>query len=226
MIVIRWALRLEEGPIYSGFIRKQRFLIAVSIALTCINLLGLTFETINVLGNSARITHPEYAIKILWIFWALAYVQYVVWFRDAKLWHLFIGTISSDAEASLGRKIVKEDVPIWAKNQLESGIRPQLPPDTNSKISYVPKFCRVHGDGNDRKRSADLEVVAYAWLPHQKGEVSNGPLRYEREIESSEWTKTFFKAAVIVLLTRRFTLEYFLPFVVGIFPVVVWLIRI
>ena len=215
---------MDNEHIRAGFVRNRRFLIAVSIALACFNVLGMRFTELTIVGNTATIDHPEYVTPLAWIVWGWAFAQYIVWYRDVGAWREFRQAIVHNCEQRLGRKVATEPIPQWLTTQLLNELRPSLPSGpTLPDIRIIAEFSRIHGDGERVERAADIEASAYARLPEQRGEARVGPVRFEREIGASEWREYMVASSVWVFLTRRFTLEYFAPFLIGAMPVVMWL---
>jgi hypothetical protein len=214
---------MNNEHMHAGFARNRRFLIAVSLALACVSVLGLRFTELTILGNTAPIDHPEYVTPLAWIVWAWAFAQYIVWYRDVGAWREFLQAVVDDCEQRLGRKVASEPIPQWVEVDLRSNLGPSLPASQDrSTIRVVAEFARMHGDGVRVVRAADIEASAYARLPEQRGEARAGPIRFEREIGAGEWRKHMVGGAVRVFLTRRFTLEYFAPYLIGAMPLAVW----
>jgi hypothetical protein len=71
-----------EDLLYSGFVRRRRYLIAISVSVALVKYLGLELPEIDVLGNKAVVHHPERVIQVGYVLWIIALWVYVQWFND------------------------------------------------------------------------------------------------------------------------------------------------
>jgi hypothetical protein len=209
---------VNSEQLNAGFVRNRRFLIVVSIALACANVLGLRFTQLNILGNVASINNPERVALLGWAVWAWAVAQYCVWYKDIGAWRAFRQAIIDDCEQKLGRRVATEKIPDWVKETLRKEVTPQAPAELANAVRYTAVFQGMHGDGKTLARAADIVASAHIRLPDQRGEVSGQKLRFEREIQPNEWRRCLANSTVNVLLTRRFALEYFAPFLIALLP--------
>ncbi len=203
--------------IRTGFVRARRFLIAVSLALACFNVLGLTFSQVSIFGNTATIKHPEHVNILIWVAWMWAVVQYAVWFRDVGASKEFLEAITGDCIQRLGNKASMEPVPEWLQNQLAAELKNRLPKTSHADIHYIVKSIGINGDGRKIDRALQMTGEAHTRLPNDYLETA-GPIRFERPISRREWRGHIVTAVALVLLTRRFFLEYFAPFVIAVLP--------
>ena len=209
----------------AGFVRNRRFLIAVSVGLATFNVLGLHFDQISILGSTASVQHPERIAFLAWIVWAWALAQYIVWFRDLGALSEFRAAVCDDCALYIGKRAETDRLPDWLANQLRDELAQKLQTARDVlKIAYVPKFVDVTGDARVLGRTANILVTALARTANNYTE-STGALRYERPISASEWRWAMARAWVQVLVTRRFTLEYFAPFPIALLPLVMALLR-
>jgi hypothetical protein len=216
-----------DQNVTAGFVRNRRFLIAVSVGLACVNVLSLTFTKVNILGNEADITNPGSVYLLAWIVWGWAYAQYVVWFIDVGAWSDFLRAVTAHCRGTLGHKATTADPPEWASEQVRDSLVPQLGqalvsgPDT--EIRYTRTYAGNPYEEHRRDpRTVNIHLTASVLLRDRRGYVdSPNTIRYEVPVTESEWTRQIWLSAVWILLTRRFTLEYFAPFAIGLIPV--WL---
>ncbi len=129
----------------------------------------------------------------------------------------------ADCEKNLGAKVAKEEISQWLREQLAAQLKNQTTPENFSNIKYIANFSGMHGDGQQRERAADIEARAYVRLPDQRGEACAGAVRFEREIQRNEWRRHMVVASLRTIFTRRFTLEYFAPFLIGLLPTALWI---
>jgi hypothetical protein len=54
-----------EDSLYNGFVRRRRYLIAISLSVALVKYLGLTLPEIDVLGNKATVHHPERMFRLV-----------------------------------------------------------------------------------------------------------------------------------------------------------------
>jgi hypothetical protein len=216
---------VSDEQIRAGFIRNRRFLIAVSVGLACFDLLGLRFPEVTILGNTATVQHPERITGLAWIVWGWAFAQYVVWFRDVGAWNEFWGAVIHDCEQSLCRRIEAEPVPEWLANQLRSELENRLGSAERGDVKFVVRFADITGDGKQIERAAQVMCEAHARLAANQYDEVTGSTRFERLIDAREWRRHMIAAVVGVLLTRRFVVEYFAPFLIGLVPIGMALLR-
>ncbi|HWG75567.1 MAG TPA: hypothetical protein VN660_02105 [Steroidobacteraceae bacterium] len=213
---------MAEDRVHAGFVRYRRFLIAISIALACLDVLGLKINQLTLLGNTAPIAHPERVAMLAWIVWAWALLQYLVWFHDVEAWRDFKQAIVKDCETRLGNRLAGEAIPMWLKGQLRAEFASRhASPDRLENIRYVTAYSAVHGDGIRRERAADILATAYIRLPDHKGEDQTSQVRFEREILTKEWRNQYIISLLRILITSRFIPEYFAPFAIAFVPVAV-----
>src|SRR4051812_14341102 len=99
----RSASKMDNDKLYDGFAKNRRFLIVVSLALSCLGALGLHVGEVDVLGNKASITHPEHLTYLAVAVWLWAYMQYIFWFRDIEAVEMFKKAISETCDRRIWR---------------------------------------------------------------------------------------------------------------------------
>jgi hypothetical protein len=220
---------MDNEKLQAGFVRNRRFLIGASLALAFTLGLGIQFKQISVLGNTADVPHPEQVIGIIWVVWAWSLAQYIVWFRDVGAWSEFRGAVSDACAKHFGELAAAQPLPQWLVDQLSEQVRSQLRNsqygDLTSKIQFYSWFSAIEGDGKRKVRVANVLSQAYVRLPDQSGQAASPDTRIEVEISDADWRKYSRVATVRVLLTSRFFLEYFAPFLIGSLPVWVAIYR-
>jgi hypothetical protein len=214
-----------DQHIHAGFVRNRRFLIAVSVGLACVNVLGLTFKRVNILGNEADIANSGSVYLLAWIVWGWAYAQYVVWFIDVHAWPDFLRAVNAHCRGTLGHKATTADPPAWASEQVRESLVPQLGQALVSGPDTIIRYMRVYAGNPDEERRRDPRTVnihlrASVLLRDRRGYVdSPATVRYEVPVAESEWTRQIWLSTLWMIVTRRFTLEYFAPFAIGLTPV-------
>jgi hypothetical protein len=209
---------MAGDQIHAGFVRNRRFLVAVSIGLSCVKLLDLHFTKVSVLGNEAEIHNPSYVSILEWVVWGWALAQYSVWFNDIGAARQLRQAIVDDCEQTLGERVETEPIPQKTKTSLAGEIRNRHRPLSDDQFKYVARYARMHGDGKHIERAADIEAIAVVRLPDQDGEDRAGPNRFERVISPEEWDEQWKVSRRTVLLRSRFLLEYFAPYMIAVFP--------
>jgi hypothetical protein len=61
--------RIQSEEIRAGFLRQRRNVMGAGVGLLLILATGIEFETINILGNSAKIKNPAVIHLALWMIW-------------------------------------------------------------------------------------------------------------------------------------------------------------
>jgi hypothetical protein len=206
-----------EPQIEAGFVRNRRFLIGVIIGLACVKLLDLHFTNISLLGNQAAINNQSYVSIFEWVIWLWALAQYSVWFNDVGASRQLRQAIIDDCERTLGRRVATEPIPEKTKSSLMGEIRNRHP-YRDDQFKYIASYARMHGDGIQIDRAADIEATAVVRLPDQDGEDRAGPNRFERVISHEEWDAQWKSSRRKVLLGSRFLLEYFAPYMIAVLP--------
>jgi hypothetical protein len=221
---------MELKDIQAGFTRARRFLIAVSLALALTKMLAIPFTKISLLGNEATIPHPEQVGWIFWIAWAWALAQYIVWFKDAGAFREFRTAVNDACAKHLGEAAVDEPMPKWLIDDLGKNLvqklannAPVLSPQ--AEVKFHQSFLSFVGDGKKRPRVANVLGDAYVRLDDQRGEATAGEIRYEVVISKDAWRRRNWIETFNVLLSSRFTLEYFAPFAIALLPVGVAIYR-
>jgi hypothetical protein len=220
---------MDTEKLQAGFVRNRRFLIATSLTLAFTQLLGIEFKQVSLLGNSADIPYPHQVIWILWTIWAWSIAQYVVWYVDVGAWKEFRQAVADDCAHTLGEAAAKKDLPQWLQDALAAQVGTQLKHSSYSdllmSIKYHSWYTEMHGNGKDKTRIANVVSQAYVRLPDQRGEVTSTDIRIEVEILDEEWRRAIQRSTLKKLLTSRFLLEYFAPYVIGLIPVAVSVFR-
>jgi hypothetical protein len=211
---------MSDEHLRAGFVRARRFLIGVSLGLACLNVLGLKFNEVSILGNSAEIRHPEHIAVLAWIAWVWALVQYVVWFRDVGVWKEFMDTIREECSQRLGRRIAQKPISERARDQLARELANTLGASELKGLEYRAKFTNIDDAGGEVGRAAQIECTALVRLPdHYVGRSST--LRIEIPITSGQWRGQFLQSAILTLVSRRFVPEYFAPLLIALLPLIV-----
>jgi hypothetical protein len=216
---------MDKDKLREGFTRNRRFLIAISVALAAISLLDLQFTQINLLGNSADIHNADRVAALEWAVWAWAVAQYIVWFRDVGAWQEFRNAIEDDTASSFGRDVERDEPPDWVKTKLLEQLMTklgQVAPVMGVK-DFASKFTTMQSYGPNADHIANVEVTAFMRLPDDTGYTMAEMIRIERVIEPVRWRARFRWSMLSVIVTRRFTLEFFAPFAIAGIPVAVLL---
>jgi hypothetical protein len=220
---------MDNEQLQAGFIRNRRFLIGASLALTFTLLLGIQFKQISFLGNSADVPHPEQVLWIIWVVWGWSLAQYIVWFRDVGAWQEFRGAVSDACAKHLGEAAANKPLPEWLKTQLEvqawQSIQNSPYSDLRGQIKFHSWFTDIEGDGKRKARVANVVTHAYVRLPEQRGQTQSPDTRIEVEVADEDWRRYSRIATMKILLTSRFLLEYFAPFLIGLLPLGVAIYR-
>lgn len=220
---------MDKEKLQAGFVRNRRFLIAASLALGFTELLGMQFKQVSLLGNSADIPHPEQVDWIIWVVWAWSLAQYIVWFRDVRAWQEFRGVVSDACAKHLGEAAAKKPLPQWLITQLGEqawqSIQNSPYSELREQIKFHSWFASIEGDGKGKARVANIVTHAYVRLPEQRGQAKSPDTRIEVEIADEDWRRYSRIATIKILITSRFLLEYFAPFVIGSVPVWVAIYR-
>jgi hypothetical protein len=184
---------------------------------------------VSLFGNEADVAHPKSVYLVAWIIWVWAYAQYIVWFIDVAAWRNFRDAIDTHCRQMLGARAAVEPAPKWAADQAYASISRQLNPDLYQReILFLRKYTPTSSETSRiNPRTVNIEVRATMYLPNNRGYIDSGSaVRYEMEIADSDWRRQMVRSTLWILITRRFTLEYFAPFAIGLLPVAIWLYAI
>jgi hypothetical protein len=202
-----------EEHIRAGFTRSRRFLVAISLGLTLFYAVGLKVNHVSILGNDAEIERPEAVQWLVWIVWAWALAQYVVWFHDVEAWSEFQAAARARAVRTLAEDLTRHPLPEWLQQSLHTDVTNRSG-EPIAGYTASQQFVRLRPDGK-----ADIEGSAIAYLSNEKGEVTAGPVRFVREVDLQTWRSNRRVAYIYVMVTSRYFVEYFAPFVIAAIPV-------
>lgn len=65
-----------------AFSKQRRFLIALGIIMFAYFASGISLDTISILGNTFKVSRPEYIPTALWVCWVYSSIRYYQLFRD------------------------------------------------------------------------------------------------------------------------------------------------
>jgi hypothetical protein len=116
----------DEELLHAGFVRRRRFLIVVSVSLALADYLGLQFDKVDVLGNSAIVHNSTGVMTIGRIVWILAFIVYVQWFNDVGAWAKTKGAYSGTRNRLLMRAMREMPVPPALADKVRTATTPAL----------------------------------------------------------------------------------------------------
>lgn len=210
----------DSGAIRNGFVRQRRNLIGTSVALFLYYKLGIVIDSINILGNTARITDPSSVTVLLWVAWGwffLRYYQYFLDLGDKGFYSAYHGKL-----AQLAKPLAQKKFERWLIQNKEKEL-----PDAIGPLRI--EFREVRLIGNFWRRwelSMDVDVL------FDVKESIVGPASTSQSLKNHQvqlfWRELIWpqiRSAWHVLLHTRLVTEYLGPFAIGLLPVLWWLTR-
>lgn len=194
-----------QSDLYQGFIRQRRNLIIISLVLVFVQVSGLDFERISVLGAVAKLEHASAVDIALWIGWAYWLLRYGQFFHDLE--NRGIKSAYHEKLRELVPQAILKDL---IKNNELDDFEPHIDPKTrryeifgltrksSSPYSAGLTVQIVSADGNTRRQHAVGE--------HR---ITPDKVRLERAL-----------AALYVAFRTRMGTEFILPFVIAGLPIV------
>ena len=178
----------KEKLVYDNFIRQRRNLMAISLVLFFYISSGIVIDTINILGNSFKITSSSNVgsfLHILWVYFSLRYYQY---FR-----HLSLTEIEAERAKKMEKFISAVGVKLLKKRY--GGL---------NKVSLSDDYAF-------REKGTWMVDIAVKISDEQ-------PKRERINIDTKHLIVPWLKSSFHVAINTRFTTEYFLPFFVAALP--------
>jgi len=218
---------MNDDPLYAGFVRRRRFLIAVSLALAAASYLGLRIDEVNVLGNRANVGHPELLSGVGAVVWLWAVWSYVQWFHDFKAWQQTQTAVVAKRNQYLLRALRSPRAPPGQLNHFTE-VRRQavnlLPAREGMTASPENVFVTTQVDNIFANQNPGSKLLAScslrAWLPLSPTGAESIGQAEAFTLEIGKWLHRACAAralAYVVVRTRYFS-EFYAPFAVAAAP--------
>jgi hypothetical protein len=202
-----------DDSLYTGFVRRRRYLIAISVSVALVKYLGLTLPEIDVLGNKAIVHHPERVIQLGYVLWLIAFWVYVQWFNDYGAWLKSVAAYNETRQELLLRAM-KTDNP--APSDLVERLRRETPAQ-GVLYKVTPANVFLDPDRGDR---VYYQVQGWQRLEPTGLQSVGGSAHFERDIPRGVlWSRNCL-ALLIVVTAKRYFSEFYAPFLVALLPLV------
>lgn len=151
-----------------------------------------------------------------------AYAQYIVWFIDFGVRQSFWLAVRLHAKASIGQLLAATiPVPPNIQDNVIGQLRNQIGDSPLLASAQLTRAAVMVP--NEADHTVNINVSATLWVPDRSDYLGTGTHRFVAQISEAEWRSQVLWSAVVIFVTRRFTFEFFLPFVIGLLPVGAWL---
>lgn len=183
----------KEKLIYDNFIRQRRNLMAISLVLFFYISSGIVIDTINILGNSFKVSSPSHVGGVLYIVWGYFLLRYYQYFR-----HLPLTEIRLEYFKKMDKNISIVGVKLAKKVYKNS----------DKFLSNINVFRK------EKKWMVGMYVDITDETPSY--------LRKDREeinIDTKHLIMPRLKASFHIAINTRVITEYFLPFLVALLPI-------
>ena len=184
----------KEKLVYDNFVRQRRNLMAISLVLFFYISSGIVMDTINILGNSFKVTTPSHVGSILYIVWGYFLLRYYQYFR-----HMPLAELRTKYAEKMSKIVSVVGVKLFKKGY-----------KTSNKFSLSGIY--VFRDGKEWMVSMDVDISDEAQSPLKRN--------VERiNVDTIHLIMPRLKAAFHIAINTRFITEYFLPFLVALLPI-------
>jgi hypothetical protein len=189
----------------AAFIRQRRSIITVSFLLLFVQLSKIQIENINLLGTTFKISDPSLFGLLLWVLWAYFLLRYYQYFRLAK----------SDMR-QLGHRMTRYQQK-YCVNIFNKTHEPKDIP-----VSFAPPF-RIHASGATLYKTADNKwtIDTTIFVRKHPKEASPDDLQVKQSFAISNVSRLWMwcRAYAYMIIHTADATEYYLPFLVALFPV-------
>ena len=200
----------KSEAIRDGFVRQRRNLIGTSLALFLYEKLGIVIDSINILGNTARITDPSSVTALLWIAWGYFLLRYYQYFRDMPdkgLSGAYHGWLSPLAKRVARKTFIRSVV----GHEEFGGNTPHF---TFKTLDVYRAYTRPWELG-----LWELEIEADVTYEIEGGVEARSLGKRRLNLSWKELAIAKVRSLLHVGLNTHFVTEYFLPFLIGLVPV-------
>jgi len=204
----------DPGSIHQGFVRQRRNIVATSIALFLYEKLGIVIDSINILGNTARITDPSSVTTLLWIAWSYFFLRYYQYFRDTPdkgLSKAYQGHVHRLARSVAQKKLMKSV-------KVPEEFAGKTPHFIFKTLDVYRAYTRLWELG-----LWELEIEADVAYAVEGGSEVRSLGKNRLNLSWKELVIAKVRSVLHVGLNTHFTTEYFLPFLIALVPVAYWI---
>jgi hypothetical protein len=218
----------DEEPLHAGFVRRRRFLIVVSVALALADYLGLQFDKVDVLGNSATVHNPAGVMTIGRIVWILAFIVYVQWFNDVGAWAKTKAAYSSTRNGLLMRAMRAMPVPPALADKVRTATAEALATAWRNQGSEGEPRVSIRAQPVGVMLGLRMYYEVHAWIPMPTGgEQGIGSTEhFDAPISKYVMISRSVLTFALVVAAKRYFSEYFAPFLIALLPLAVPILRI
>jgi len=203
---------IDREFIRRSFVSERRNLLLTSIVLFLALYSGIVFDDINILGNKATLKDPSLIPTLLWIFWGYFFLRYYQHFRQAH-----DHAMARDFYAALNRKCI-----VVAKNKFETAF---VASSTYEGMDKWIIFTNQSVSSLTRTRALVSLTGQIAY-----GSSPGSPIHEDKteviELSLKEMILPNIKAVLHLCFTSVTVLEFILPFLVALLPLIYVLIKL
>jgi len=197
-----------SDSIRDGFVRQRRSLVAISLVLFFYQTSGVVIESINVLGNTLRLTNPPRVSAVLWIGWFYFLLRYYQHFRDTPdkgISAAYYGRLHILARRVAQKKFKRDFVPDEKFADRKGPLHFNF--SRMEVFSAYPSFW-------------EIEVNADVSYQTETGVASHHLGNRKLNLSRTELLIPRVRSLLHVIVDTRLVTEYFLPYLVALIPVV------
>ena len=208
---------MDDDSLYTGLVRRRRYLIVISVTVALVKYLGLTFPEVDVLGNKAEVHHPERVIQLGYVLWAISICTYIQWFNDYGAWLKCVVAYNDTRNRLLLRAMRTDEAP---PDALVEKLRAATPVK-DAAYRVTPRNVLSAPGRPDR---VYYELQGWQRLEPTGEQSVGGSTYFERDIPKwILWSRNFL-AILVVVAAKRYFSEFYAPFFVALLPIVSWLL--
>lgn len=207
----------DSGAVRDGFVRQRRNLVGTSVAFFLYEKLGIVIDSINILGNTARITDPSSVTGLLWIAWSYFLLRYYQYFRDVPD-KGFIGAYHGRVHFLARRVAWKKFIRSVAEQEEFAGTTPHF---TLKTLNVYRAYTRPWELG-----LWEVEIEADVTYEIEGGVEARNLGKRKLNLSWNELAIAKFRSLLHVGVNTHFATEYFLPFLIAFVPVVYRIINL
>ncbi len=206
------------------FLKRRRNLIGITIIITLYFLAGIELNEINILGNKASIENPIVVSSILWVFFYYFLYRYWIYLKsngsntkvnnELKFYHIDIRIdVNKTVSPMLKKMAIKQNNEKYEKDYLIEVLE--------TRIFDIHQFTGSHNRKNTLLSKAELSSLI-------KPDISNEEESYEGVQVTVRCYKAFFWPVYIYKTTKHIFInqslsEYYLPYLLSIIPVIIFI---
>lgn len=202
-----------------GFIRQRRNLISISIILFLYQVLGVEFKTFNIFGTTGTIQNSSYVALILWIICLYFLLRYYQYYK-----HIDIKEVKNGIKERMYKYSRETAFKILQQtyDPLKSGAGGiQSPHKIIFNSMIIPDILLDHlPDSIPKEWTFHFEINVSGIL--SSGAIrQSGNMPYSITVNRKKLIWPILKSLTNLAFTTKFVTEYYLPFVLAYFSIVI-----